>query len=188
MKLTVFAAALAATTAFAAQMNVGIVDAQLLVRNHSSYQNNSDLLKNTQKDYQKRIEAMGKEVEATQEEMKKLSEAYANPMNSAQAKAKLEKDMLSLQNKYIQQQQKVRSENMRLQQELMDLEARLLKTVADDLKKITAKYAAKNDYDLIIENSAVFYASKSIDVTDDILKEMGVDPAKARSREDDESK
>ena len=74
------------------------------------------------------------------------------------------------------------------QQNLADLEARLLKAQATDLKKRIARYAEKAGIDLIVDSAAALYARKSFDVTDQILKDMGVDPKAAKAKESDESK
>jgi Skp family chaperone for outer membrane proteins len=94
--------------------------------------------------------------------------------------------MIDIQNRFFAGQQKLRSEMMRSQQELQALEGRLLKTTTDDINNRIAKFADANGYDMIIDGSAVRFSKKSFDVTDSILKEMGVDPAKAKKI--DESK
>ena len=81
------------------------------------------------------------------------------------------------------QQQKMRSQALRDQQELSDLEARLLKRQAEDLKKWIAKFAEANGYDFILDASAAIYAKKSSDVTEGVLKEMGVDPKAAKAKD-----
>ena len=85
-------------------------------------------------------------------------------------------------------QQKLRSEAMHNQQELSDLEARLLKTQAADLKKRIAEFADKNGYDLVIDASAAIFSKKSYDVTPQVLKAMGVDPKAAAAKEKNEGK
>jgi Skp family chaperone for outer membrane proteins len=77
---------------------------------------------------------------------------------------------------------------MRNQQELSDLEARLLKSQADDLKKRIAAFAEKNGYDLVVDAAAALYSGRGLDVTDEILKTMNVDPKKAKAKEKDEGK
>ena len=77
---------------------------------------------------------------------------------------------------------------MRNQQDLADLEARLLKAQAADLKKRIANYAEKAGYDVVFDAAAALYSKKALDVTDAVLKDMGVDPKVARAEEKDESK
>lgn len=176
-----------AATAFA-EIKIGTVDMMTLVRNHPNYQSNKDLLMSTEKDYQKRMDAMKAELESIQEEGKKLADEYRNPMLAQAAKTKIENDIGAVQGRFMAQQQKLRNEAMRNQQDLSDLEARLLKAQAEDLKKRIAAFAEKNGYDFVIDSSAAIYSKKTADVTDSVLKEMGVDPKAAKAKEKDESK
>ena len=186
----VYIAGIAALVALAAnaELKIGTVDMMLLVRNHSSYEQNKNLLLSTEKDYQKRLDGMKSDLESIQDEGKKLADELRNPMLAESAKAKLEKDIIAVQNRFMAQQQKMRQEMMRNQQDLGDLEARLLKAQAEDIKKRISAFATKNGYDAVLDDSAALYAKESLDVTDEILKDMGVDPKKAKGRDDDESK
>ncbi len=185
MKNMVFAVAVAASLAAVAELKIGTVDMMTLVRNQSQYEANKQLLLSTEKDYQKRIDAMRSDMESMQDEGKKLADEYRNPMLSQAAKTKLENEMMSLQQKLVAQQQKMRSEAMRNQQDLSDLEARLLKAQADDIKKRVAAFADKNGYDCILEAAVAIFAKPELDVTDGVLKEMGVDPKTAKRGSDE---
>ena len=77
---------------------------------------------------------------------------------------------------------------MESQQKLQEFEARLLKSTTDDIRTVVNKFADDNGYDLIIESTVTAFAKKSLDVTDGILKAMGVDPKYAKGREKDEGK
>lgn len=184
-KILAIIALLSATTVWA-ELKVGTVDMLLLVRNHADYGRNKTLLQQTDKDYQRKMDLIKADLEKVQEEGKKISDQLRNPMLAVTVKQKLEKDMIDIQNRFFAGQQKLRSEMMRSQQELQALEGRLLKTTTDDINNRIAKFADANGYDMIIDGSAVRFSKKSFDVTDSILKEMGVDPAKAKKI--DESK
>lgn len=188
MKKIIFAAALAASLAAVAEMKIGTVDMAVLVHNQSQYETNKQLLISTEKDYQKRLDAMRAEMDSMQDEGKKLADEYRNPMLSQAAKTKLENEMMALQQRLVAQQQKLRSEMLRNQQDLSDLEARLLKAQIEDIKKRVADYAAKNGYDCILDSTTAMFAKPELDVTDGVLKEMGVDPKNAKRGEDDEGK
>ena len=89
-RLSAFAvAALAASTAFA-DIKLGTVDMLVLVRNHSSYESNKQFLLSSEKDGQKRLDAMKDEFDSVQEEARKKAEEYRNPMLAQSAKDKLE--------------------------------------------------------------------------------------------------
>lgn len=188
MKKIVALAAIAASTMAFAELKIGIVDMMILVRNQSQYEANKQLLLSTEKDYQKRLDAMKSEMDSMQDEGKKLADEYRNPMLSQAAKTKLENEMMALQQKLMTQQQKLRAEAMRNQQDLGDLEARLLKAQADDIRKRVSDYAGKNGYDCILESTAAIFAKPELDVTDGVLQEMGVDPKTAKRSAEDEGK
>lgn len=180
MKKLLIALCVASVSVAALAIRVATVDMVILVKNHPAYDTNKTLLLNTEKDLRKKLEDMNKELTAIQEEGKKHAETLRNPMSSKKAKDDAEMALREIENRYMQQQQKVRAEMMRSQQELAQLEAGLLKAQSDDLKKRISKFADKNDYDLVIDSSAALYSKSSFNVTDAVLKEMGVDPAKAK--------
>lgn len=180
MKKLLIAFCVASVSVAALAIKVATVDMVILVKNHPAYDTNKTLLLNTEKDLRKKLEDMNKELTAIQEEGKKHAETLRNPMSSKKAKDDAEMALREIENRYMQQQQKVRAEMMRSQQELAQLEAGLLKAQSDDLKKRISKFADKNDYDLVIDSSAALYSKSSFNVTDAVLKEMGVDPAKAK--------
>ena len=188
MKKLIVASVLAAASAAFADMKVGTVDLLLLVRNHPNYDSNKELVTTTEKDYQKKLEGLKGELERLQEEGKKISDQMRNPMLAENAKKKLEKDLTDIQTKFMQGQQKLRSEAMRSQQDLQELEGRLLKTTTADLRKRVAKYAEANGYDFIFDSNAAPYSKKAYDVSNEILKGMGVDPKDAKGKEKNEGK
>ena len=184
MKKLVFAITMAAAMAASAEMKLGTVDLMLLVKNHSNYDSNMTLLTSTDKDYQKKLEKIKSEGDSLQEEGKKLMDQMRNPMLTAKAKADIEKQLGDIQQKLIGIEQRYRSEAVRCRQDLQDLETRLLKTTTNDLRKRIAKYATANGYDLIVDLNAAAYATKTLDVTDAMLKDLGVDPKDAKGRDE----
>jgi Skp family chaperone for outer membrane proteins len=183
-KLVILTAALAATTVFA-DMKIGTVDMFKLVRNHSSYESNRKFLVETEKDYARKIDQMKADLETVQEEGKKLTEQLRNPMLAAAAKAKIEKQLVDIQNRFLSGQQRIRSEAMRSQQDLQGHEARLLKATTEDLRAKIAAYAAENGYDLILDERGVPFRKPSLDVTAGVLTAMGVDPDKGKEASDE---
>ena len=176
MKKVFLAMTVVAAMAASAEMKFGMVDLMALIRNHPNYDSNKELLTSTDKDYQKKLEVIKSEGDKLQEEGKKLAEQMRNPMLADKAKADVEKQLMEIQQKLIGIEQRYRSEAMRSRQDLQDLEGRLLKTTTDDLRKRVGKFAEQNGYDMIIDRSATPFAKKELDVTDEILKAMGVDP------------
>ena len=172
MKKLIVIAVLAICSAAFADLKVGTVDMMKLVRSHKSYDSNKKLLQETEKDYQKDLDRMRAEIDALQDEGKKISEQAKNPMLAQSAKDKAEKDLLDIQNRFIAAQQKLRAEAMKSQEKLQDLETRLLKLATDDIRETITAFAEKNGYDIIVESTVTAFAKKSLNVTEDILKAM----------------
>ena len=184
MKKLIFAAMAAAAMGASAEMKLGTVDMLKLVRNHPNYDSNKTLLTSTDKDYQKKLELVKADGEKLQEEGKKLADQLRNPMLTAKAKGDIESQLAGIQKKLIGIEQHYRSEAVRCRQDLQDLESRLLRTTTDDLRKRIAKYAEAKGFDFILDANAAPYAKKSFEVTDELLKEMGVDPKSARGNDE----
>lgn len=163
-----------------ADIKIGTVDMMVLVRNHPQYESNRKLLTDTEKDYQKKLEKIKDELEDIQEEGRKQAEQLNSPLINASKKQEIEKGLAVIQDKFMAGQQRLRNEAMRSQQELQDLEGRLLKTTTDDLRVKIEQFAKTSAYDFVFDSSAVPFAKAQYDVTDGVLKTMGIDPAKAK--------
>ena len=179
---------LASTAAVFADVKVGTVDMVLLVRNHKDYSRNKELLTSTEADYKKKLDAKKTDLQSIQDEGRKLADELRNPMLSDSTKKSLENRLVEIQNRFIKAQQDIRSEAMRSEQDLSELEARLLRFQAQDIKKSIQAFAEGAGYDMILDSSATLYAKESHDVTDGVLKEMGVDPEKARAAAEKDKK
>ena len=184
IKTVVAVVSMALSVSAFAEAKFGTVDMMMLVRNHPNYDSNKALLTSTDKDYQKKLEGIKAEGDKLQEEGKKLMEQMRNPMLTAKAKADVERELGDIQQKLIGMEQRYRSEAMRCRQDLQDLEGRLLKTTTDDLRKRLAAYAKKTGYDFIYDVTAVPYAKSDYDVTNEMLRELGVDPKDAKGRDE----
>ena len=160
----------------------------VLVRNHKSYDTNKKLLQDSEKDYQRELDSMKTELDALQDEGKKIADQGRNPMLSQAQKDKIEKELLDIQNKYVAGQQKLRTQAMKSQEKLQEFESMLLKSTTEDIRAVVNEFADDNGYDIIIESTVTAFAKKSLDVTDGILKAMGVDPKHAKGKEKDEGK
>ena len=167
---------------------IGTVDMMVLVRNHKSYDTNKKMLQDSEKKYQKELDDTKAELDALQDEGKKLADQARNPMISQSQKDKIEKELLDIQNKYVAGQQKLRTQAMKSQEKLQEFESMLLKSTTEDIRAVVNEFADDNGYDIIIESTVTAFAKKSLDVTDGILKAMGVDPKHAKGKEKDEGK
>ena len=171
--------ALCAAAAFG-DIKFATVDMLKLIRNHPDYDRNERLLESTDKDYQKKVDAIKSEGEELQSEGRKLMEQHRNPMLNDKAKADIEKKLADIQQKLAGIEQRYRAEAMRCHQDLQDLRQRLMKTTADDLKERIKKFSEEKGFDIVLDSNATAYAKDSFDVTDAVLTDMGIDPSKAK--------
>jgi len=184
MKKLLFVLALAPTLVLA-EAKVATVDLLLMVRNHKNYEANRELLTSTDKDYQKKLEAIKAEGEKVQEEGKKLAEQLRNPMLAPKAKGEIEDQLMKIQQQLVGIEQRYRSEMMRSRQELQDLEGRLLKTTTEDIRKQIKKYAKANGIKIVLDKSTIPYADDSLEITDQLLEAAGIDPKAARAKQNE---
>ena len=184
MKKLLLAAVAAAAVAVQAETKIGVVDMVLLVKNHPNYEPNKELLSSTDKDYQKKLDVLKAEGEKLQSEGKQLAEQLRSPMLADKAKGDIEKKLMDLQQKLISAEQRYRGEAMRFRQDLQDLEGRLLSATTTDLRRRIAKFADDKDFAIILDKQAVPFVEKSMDVTDDVLESMGVNPKDAKGRDE----
>ena len=168
-----------------ADLKIGTVNMVDLVKLHPSYESNKALLKSTDKDYKAKLDKRQDEIKAIADEGKKAQEDLSNPMLSASAKASAQKKLEGVQRRYIAARQDLEAEVRRYQSELSDLESRLMKLQTEEIRaKITA-YAKEKGYDMIIDSTMLAFSKESLEVTDDILRAMNVDPAKRKTLKDE---
>jgi len=175
MKNLMLVLTVAATMVAFGETKVGVVDMLMLVRNHRNYDTNKATVLQTEKDYTKKMDALRDAMEEVQKEGAKLAEQHRNPMLAQSEKARLEKQLMGIQQKLMTQQQQARTEAMRSQQEIQALESRLLKVTTDDLRKYVDEFAKANGYTLILDKSASAFSAPEADLTSAILKAMGVE-------------
>jgi len=76
---------MAAALVASAEMKVGTVNLETLIKNHPNHESNRTLVKSTADDYRQKMESRQEQVKALMEEGKKIQSDYQNPMLSASA-------------------------------------------------------------------------------------------------------
>ena len=174
MKKIMFACLCGAVMTASANMKFGTVNLEMLIKNHPSHESNRSLVKSTADDYRKKMESKQEKAKALVDEGKKIQSDWQNPMLSAAAKADLQKKIEEVQRKLFAIQQEMRTEDQRCQEELADLQQRLFKIEKKDVETKLAEFAKDEGYDLIVDMAACGFAKPELDVTDAVLKKMGV--------------
>ncbi len=188
MKKLLTTLALAATMCASAELKIGTVSMIDLVRLHPNHESNKALVKSTDRDYKAKLDQQQSAAKAIAEEGKTVQADLMNPMLSASAKAEAQKKLEDIQRRFLGAQQELRAAAQHYQNELTDLETRLLKIETDDIRSKINAYAKANDYDVIADATMLAFARDSLDVTDEILKAMNVDPAKRKEKKSEETK
>ena len=178
MKRIVMGICVAAVMAASAEMKFATVNLETLVKNHPSHESNRTLVKSTADDYRKKMEDRQEQAKALVDEGKKLQSDWQNPMLSAAAKAELQKKLDGIQRKLFAAQQEMRAEDQHYQEELADLQQRLFKIEKKDIEAKIAAFAKEKGYDMIFDAAACGFSKPELDVTDAVLKVMGVDTPK----------
>ena len=182
MKKILMGIALAAAVCASADMKIGTVNMVDLVRLHPNHESNKALVKSTDKDYKAKLDRQQESAKAIADEGKKVQADLMNPMLSASAKTEAQKKLEDVQRRFLAAQQELRSAAQHYQGELTDLETRLLKIETEDIRAKINAYAKANGYDIIADSTMLAFSRESIDVTDEILKSMNVDPAKRKEK------
>lgn len=174
MKKIVFAGVCMVAAVVSAGLKIGTVNLEILIKNHPSHESNRTLVKSTADDYRTKMESRQERAKSFVDEAKKLQTDWQNPMLSANAKADIQKKMEDVQRKLFALQQEMRAEDQRYQEELADLQQRLFKIEKKDVEDKLAEFAKANGYDLIVDVAACGFSKPDLDVTDAVLKKMGV--------------
>lgn len=177
-RIVACACVVAAALVASAEMKIGTVNLETLIKNHPNHESNRTLVKSTADDYRKKMESRQEQAKALMEEGKKIQSDYQNPMLSASAKSDLQKKMDGLQRRLYALQQEMRADDQHYQEELADLQQRLFKIEKKDVEAKIAEFAKEQAYDLIVDVAACGFAKPDLDVTENILKKMGVETPK----------
>jgi len=183
MKKAIILAAMAAALTAAAEMKFGTVNMVDLVRLHPDHEKNRTLLKTTDSEYKAKLDAKQDDLKGIADEGKKAQEDLQNPMLSSSARADAQKKLEGIQKRFLDGQQELRQAVARYQSELGELESRLIKLETEDIRAKISEYAKAHGYDFIADSTILVFAKESYDVTDEILKAMGVNPAKRKEKE-----
>ena len=184
MKNTVIGLAILSCLAAAADLKVGTVNMIHLVELHPTHESNKTLVKSSNDDYKAKLDAKQDALKAILDEARKIYDDMQNPMLSASAKADAQKKLDGMQQKVSAARQDLLRSEQNYRETMNDLETRLLKMETSDIRAKISAYAKEKGLDLVLDSTMAAYANDALDVTDDILRAMKVDPAKRKALKD----
>ncbi len=188
MKKMMMGLALAAAMCASAELKIGTVNMVDLVRLHPNHESNKALVKSTDADYKDKLEKMQEAAKAIADEGKKVQQDLMSPMLSQSAKADAQKKLEGIQQRFMQQQQDLRNAAQGFQSQLTELETRLLKLETESIREQITAYAKDKGFDIIADSTMLAFSKDSLDVTDDILRALKVDPAKRHEKKKEAKK
>lgn len=186
-------AAVLAFTAVAgrAQEKTVVVNMVDLVRFHPNRERDRKLMHETEKDYQAKLDKQRDRVEALQADYEKAVKEAHNPALNETARAAAESQVIKHRDVLADADRDLRQEIQKLQRALSDLDSRLLRQITSEIREVITAYAKEKNLSLVLDGSVMAYFDEKLDVTDDILKRMGIDPKKrheAKQKEKEKEK
>ncbi len=169
---TVAVSTLFAATAFG-QVTVSMVD---LVRFHPSRERDRKLMKETEKSYQSKIDKQRDRFEELRANYERAVREARNPALGEKARQDAEAAALKQRDVLAEADRDLREAMRKYQGELQDFDTRLLRQVTREIRDAIEKYAKEKGYKTVLDSTTIPFADPSLDVTDDILKALGVDP------------
>ena len=173
--MVMLAAALAATVMMA-QEKTAVVNMVDLVRFHPSRERDRKLMQDTEKEFQAKLDKQRDRFEELRDEYEKAVKEARNPALNEKAKAEAEDKAMKHRDVLAEADRDLRQEMQKLQRELGDLDARLLRQVTGDIREVLTKYAQETKVSIMLDGTTIAYFDPKLDVTDEVLTRMGVDP------------
>ena len=166
---------LAATMGFAQEKTV-VVNMIDLVRYHPSRERDRKLMEDMEKELQGKLDKSRERLDELRKGYVSADKEARNPALSD--KARIEAEDKATKHRVVAEEaeRELYQQRQQFQRELSDQDTRLLRQVTDDIRKVITKYAKDSKATLVMDGSTLAYFDPKLDVTDNILKEMGVDP------------
>lgn len=175
-KAVVMMMAAMAATVMLAQEKTAVVNMVDLVRFHPSRDRDRKLMQDTEKEYQAKLDKQRDRFEELRDDYEKAVKESRSPALSEKAKLEAENKAMKHRDVLAEADRDLRQEMQKLQRELGDLDARLLRQVTGDIRDVLSKYAKESKLSIILDGTTIAYFDPALDVTDEVLKRMGVDP------------
>ena len=169
-------AAVLAATMVMAQEKTAVVNMVDLVRFHPSRERDRKLMQDTEKEFQSKLDKQRDRFEQLRSEYEKAVKEARNPALNEKARAEAEDKAMKHRDVLAEADRDLRQEMQKLQRELGDLDTRLLRQVTGDIREVLSKFAQEGKFTIVLDGTTMAYFEPKLEVTDEVLKRMGVDP------------
>jgi len=175
-KTGVMLAAVLAATMVMAQEKTAVVNMVDLVRFHPSRERDRKLMQDTEKEFQSKLDKQRDRFEQLRDDYEKAVKEARNPALNEKARAEAEDKAMKHRDVLAEADRDLRQEMQKLQRELGDLDTRLLRQVTGDIREVLSKFAQEGKYSIVLDGTTMAYFDPKLEVTDEVLRRMGVDP------------
>ncbi|MDD4017701.1 MAG: OmpH family outer membrane protein [Kiritimatiellae bacterium] len=175
-KTGVMLAAVLAATMVMAQEKTAVVNMVDLVRFHPSRERDRKLMQDTEKEFQSKLDKQRDRFEQLRSDYEKAVKEARNPALNEKARAEAEDKAMKHRDVLAEADRDLRQEMQKLQRELGDLDTRLLRQVTGDIREVLSKFAQEGKYSIVLDGTTMAYFDPKLEVTDEVLRRMGVDP------------
>lgn len=170
-KILVFWAALGLLISFSlssnsAELKIGYVDIFEIFNDYKKTKEYDAVLEKKKTDEEKKLDTKREEIEKMQGKLSLLKEKEKENEEAKVAQAK--EEYLELREQIFMNLKEERDEKM--------------KEIVEDINAVIADYAKNNGFDLIVNESAVLYGSKGLDITSEIMKLVNEESKKKESK------
>ncbi len=168
--------ALMAATMVTAQEKIAVVNMVDLVRFHPSRERDRKLMQDTEKEFQSKLDKQRDRFEQLRDDYEKAVKEARNPALNDKARAEAEDKAMKHRDVLAEADKDLRTEMQKLQRDLGELDSRLLRQVTGDIRDVLSKYAQESKFTVVLDATTLAYSDPKLDMTDEVLKRMGVDP------------
>lgn len=158
-----------------------------LIRFHPNRERDRKLMVDMEKEYQTKLDKRRERFEQLRDDFERTAKETRNPVLSDKARAEAESKALKQRDVVAEAERDLRQEAQKLQRELGDQDTRLLRQVTNEIRETITKYAKDSKISIVMDASTLAYFDSKLDVTDEVLKRMGIDPVKVRKEAKEEA-
>ena len=167
----------------AADLKIGVVDMEKLVKCHPNTEADRKLLEETAKEFGERRDALRAQVETAAKSFELAAREAKNAALSDKARQRLEEEAMQKREAAIEAEKNYSDAMRDMQRQLAENQSRMLKRTYIELQGAVAAFARENGYTFIAEaptgdkaNSpaSVVYYDPSLDITQAIMDKLGL--------------
>ena len=174
---------LVSTAVRAADLKIGVVDMEKLVRCHPNTESDRKLLEETAKDFAAQRDALRTRFEDAAKAFEATARQAQDGALSEKARQRAADEARSRREEAMAAEREYAEKTRDLQKQLSDQQARMLKRTYTEIQQAVAAFAKENGYTLVAEAptgekagspASIVYFDESFDITQAIMDRLGL--------------